>query len=88
MKANISIDRGYQGKNKDNFTAVQINNLIVWFSYNTVIAFSKNGKLTIRENDWSTTTGKHLNWINDDHSIRVSSDVFEQKLSAALTPAA
>ena len=35
---------------------------------------------SIRENVWSTTTGKHLNWINKDHSIRVDSDKFNELL--------
>lgn len=51
------------------------------FSYKTPIAFYANGELTIRQNDWQTTTGKHLNAINTDKSIRISGDEFENKLA-------
>jgi len=58
-----------------------INNNEYFFSYETLIAVkSKNGKLIIRKNDWGTTTGKHLNWINKDKSIRLSEDDFNNEL--------
>lgn len=37
----------------------------VWFSYKTPVAFrGQDGKRYVRVNDWSTTTGKHLNAID------------------------
>ncbi len=62
-----------------------IDGLTIWFSYKTPVAFDsvKTG-FVIRENDWSTTTGKHLNWINDNHSIRVTGDEFQEKLQEAM----
>lgn len=49
-----------------------------YFSYNTLIAVvTRTGEEFIRENVWGQTTGKHLNWINPDHSIRLSGDEFE-----------
>ena len=52
-----------------------------YFSYDTLVAFrSLNTGLVVMENYWSTTTGKHLNWINRDHSIRVDSDTFNKLL--------
>ncbi len=53
----------------------------VFISYRTPIAYYdyKAGKLVIRENDWSNTTGKHLNDINPDHSIRISGSEFMKK---------
>ena len=48
-----------------------------WFSYNTCVAFRINGEFHIRENVWGTTTGKHLNWIDPDKSIREDSKTFE-----------
>jgi len=51
---------------------------LFYFSYKTLVAFSHNGKLTIRENAWGPTTGKHLNAINPDHSIRVSEEEFNR----------
>ena len=50
-----------------------------YFSYETLIAFTDpNGKLVIRENDWGTTTGKHLNAIDSDKNKRVTGTRFEQ----------
>lgn len=68
-----------------NFTEVNLSGfLTLYFSYNTPIAFYAGGERVIRENEWSTTTGKHLNWINPDKSVRVSGEVFEQKLEELL----
>ena len=52
----------------------------VYYSYSTIIAVRIWDKLYIRENDWSTTTGRHLNAINPDKSIRLPSAEFEQVL--------
>tara|TARA_R100001440_G_scaffold47696_1_gene67580 strand:- start:804 stop:1085 length:282 start_codon:yes stop_codon:yes gene_type:complete len=53
-----------------------------YFSYNTLVAVHTNeGEEFIRENVWGSTTGKHLNWINPDHSIRLSSSEFETAIS-------
>lgn len=36
-----------------------------WFSYKTLVAFQRiGGRKYVRQNDWSTTTGKHLNAID------------------------
>ena len=51
-----------------------------YFSYDTLVAFYDDNGLCIRENIWGTTTGKHLNWINKDKSIRVDSKTFEARL--------
>ena len=69
-----------------------------YFSYDTLVAFTDDNGLCIRENIWGsttgkhlncirqnvwgTTTGKHLNWIDKDKSIRVGSDIFEARLQA------
>ena len=53
----------------------------VWFSYQTIVAFCtpKTG-LVVSENCWGTTTGKHLNWIDQQNkSSRVSRNQFEEK---------
>lgn len=55
----------------------EIENNNFWFSYNTLVAFSINGEFHIIKNYWGTTTGKHLNWINDDKSIREDKTDFE-----------
>ena len=48
-------------------------------SYNTIIAFEVDGMITARQNDWYTTTGKHLNWISSK-KYRLPSDKFEAEL--------
>lgn len=74
---------------KTNFTKLTIDRVEIYFSYETPIAYtdySKDGEgLVIRANDWSTTTGKHLNYINDDKKRRISGKEFEQKLSDKLS---
>ncbi len=66
---------------------VEVGPLAVWYSYRTPVAFRVRGhERVIRENDWGPTTGKHLNWIDPDKSIRVSSEVFEQKWSEQVEP--
>ena len=57
----------------------------LWYSYDTIIAYrDRDDSLVIRENAWSTTTGKHLNWINPDKSKRIDGELFKQKLEAML----
>jgi hypothetical protein len=70
------------GANAMLFTA---GNLTVYFSYRTPVAFMYPGKgLTIRANEWGSTTGKHLNWIDPDKSKRIPGPEFEEKLQAIL----
>ena len=56
------------------------NNNHYWYSYKTLVAFRINGEFHIIKNYWSTTTGKHLNWINRDKTIREDSDTFDANL--------
>lgn len=60
-----------------------------FFSYQTLVAFrSPKLGLVVRQNDWGTTTGKHLNWIdggsNAAKKARKTGAEFE-KLAAELT---
>jgi hypothetical protein len=86
----IEVDvSGYGDYSSDNYGVnclrLQIGGLTLYLSYKTVIAFHtiETGKV-IRKNDWSTTTGKHLNWINADKKRRISGDVFENQLNEVL----
>jgi len=65
---------------------VNIGTLTLWFSYKTIIAFRDGFSGTVvRQNDWSTTTGKHLNWIDGGNKKeRLSSEEFEAKLAEVL----
>lgn len=50
---------------RPNFTEVQVDDLTVWYSYRTPIGFHHPTTGTVtRENDWSNTTGRHLNHID------------------------
>ena len=58
-----------------------VNRIEYYFSYNTLVAFKHpSSDLVIRENIWGNTTGKHLNWIDDDKSKRVDTETFFEKL--------
>ena len=63
--------------------------LDIYFSYKTPIAFAagKTG-LVVRENDWSTMTGKHLNWIDggskEARKARIPGAEFEKQLAELL----
>ena len=67
---------------KPNLTKVNVGTVTVWFSYETPIAFEVYGQpRVVRENIWSTTTGKHLNAIvGGGKERRVSSDEFNRAL--------
>lgn len=55
---------------------VIVGNKSLWFSYDTLVAFSAGGEFHIIKNYWGNTTGKHLNWINPDKSIREDEKTF------------
>lgn len=60
--------------------------ITIYFSYQTVVAYytPEDGRV-VSENIWGPTTGKHLNWIEPNHSVRLSRDVFEAKLEATMS---
>ena len=77
---------------KPNFTKLTLGPLTLWFGYTTPISFSIGGSTPsscTRVNDWSTTTGRHLNACDggtpEARAARVPGHVFEARLSAALT---
>lgn len=59
------------------FTDLQGNSF--YYSYETLVAFrtSKTG-LVCRQNEWGTTTGKHLNWIEPNKKRRVTEAEFDR----------
>ena len=70
-----------------NFHMVDLGKVCVWFSYETPIAFKVDGQpRVVRENIWSSTTGKHLNSIDgggkEAKARRVSSEEFDRALDA------
>jgi len=79
----------------DNYGAhtmrLRLGRFTLWYSYNTVIAFTGPGMPLIGrsiwccENCWGPTTGKHLNFIEPDKTKRVPVDEFEKELSRILS---
>jgi hypothetical protein len=68
-----------------NSAEVSFQNLTVWFSYRTPIAFMtpKTGRVC-RDNDWGPTTGKHLNAVDPDKGKRLGGPEFERQLAEVL----
>ena len=83
---NVSVwdyaDRGNRAK------GVSIGSLDLYFSYQTCIAFRDGGETIVRENNWSNTTGGHLNSIDgggkEARDERVSGTEFERLLDEVL----
>lgn len=76
----------YSSKNYGASTLmVRLAGLTLWYSYDTIVAFDscKHG-FVISQNVWSTTTGKHLNWIDPDKKARVPHNQFEDLLADAM----
>lgn len=80
----------YGRYSSDNYGAntikVSIGRLTLWFSYQTLVAFQMGweNKVVCR-NVWTTTTGKHLNWIDGGRKEdRVSPDEFNATLQAVM----
>jgi len=71
-----------------NYCEVTVNGTTYYFSYRTCIAFNRwDGRgPVVRENVWSTTTGKHLNYIDPDKTTRVNLEVFNAALLGSETP--
>lgn len=70
-----------------NALMVDLGSIRVYYSYNTIVAFyTIETGLVVHQNDWSTTTGRHLNWIDrGNKSARLPHDKFEVALREALT---
>lgn len=71
-------------ENSGNNTLVEIGSLRLYFSYETIIAFSSPKRSATRKNDWSQITGKHLNAIEPDKSKRIDGSEFEKQLEEIL----
>jgi len=77
----------YAGNYGSHALRVSIGPIDVWYSYETPIAFHVSGhERVVRQNDWSTTTGKHLNTICSNKKSRVTSEEFERLWKAQVEP--
>ena len=67
--------------NRPNFTRVESGDNILYFSYETLVGFAVPGipGTAVIQNYWSTTTGKHLNYIdNGNKEGRLTRAQFDQ----------
>jgi hypothetical protein len=72
--------------NQPNFTVVSFCGYHFYFSYKTVIAFHDGRNQYVSENQWGTTTGKHLDKIDGGKKKdRMPRGLFEEKLNNFLT---
>ena len=69
-------------KYETNLVKFQINDYTFTFSFSTCIAFENKGDLVISEVSQTdlAPTKSHLDKINPDKSIRISRELFEEKL--------
>ena len=86
--SNIRISSYVQSKSNNyglNSILVEIGNLDLYFSYQTVVAFrSPETGLVVSENNWGPTTGKHLNAIGVSPKLRIDRGEFDKQLDAML----
>ena len=72
-------------KRDGNLTTIYMDDRVLWFSYDTLVAFqsisTKTGiEKVVHENVWSASTGKHLNSIDGgDKESRVDHRTFHDK---------
>lgn len=90
---NVTV-KSYGRYSSDNYglntQAVTLGDIVVYFSYSTPIAYRDwTDGLVVSVNEWQTTTGKHLNWIDggspNARAKRLPRPEFEAKLAAALS---
>ena len=79
----------YASYSSDNYgahaIAISLGSRVIYYSYDTIIAFNGHNSKgqyfnCISVTCWGNTTGKHLNCINPDKTIRLQRDEFERQL--------
>lgn len=90
---NIKLTIGSLSRNtaQPNNCVMAIGNLTIYFSYETIIGFKysphmlneKYCRMTSK-NEWSKTTGTHLNNLEADHKLRVPHAEMMSKLNEIL----
>jgi len=83
---------GYGQYSSGNYGAhalrVDVGGLRLWFSYQTCVAFQVDGHTRrVHKNQWGTTTGKHLNWIDGGGpavKARLAAEDFDRQLAEAV----
>ena len=72
--------------NRPNFTILDTPDYRVAFSYVTPIGFNRldGAGWILRRNNWSTTTGKHLNYLDANHATRLDDNAWFVLYGAAI----
>jgi hypothetical protein len=82
---NIRIDN-YGSDKTNNAIVVSFENITLWFSYHTLVAFKVGNRRIVSENLWGVTTGKHLNSIDGkDVKNRYKKEQFEREWEEVLS---
>ena len=85
-KINLSNYGEYSSDNYGSSRLIKLGSLELYFSYQTIIAIkdNKTNEFIISENKWNYTTGRHLNFISRDKSIRLNRKEFEKRAKEIL----
>ena len=63
-----------------NMTLITMGHIKMYFSYQTLIAFSIDATgLKIRKNEWNATTGRHMNLLDGGEAERLSGAEFKKQ---------
>jgi hypothetical protein len=69
----------YASSSNINALRFDIGGYTFWYSYKALIAFRAPGHpLIVSENQWTATTGKHLNLIDGNKKNRVDAATFKR----------
>jgi len=63
------------------FSTIEVSGITFYYSYDILIAVRTKSDLLVCKNDWSKTTGKHLNEVCADKKIRLSREEFLGKVN-------
>lgn len=78
----------YNENSAKNAILLTINGVRFYFSYRTLVAVKYSGESATHVNDWGTTTGKHLNWIDGGSpKTRVTGEVWDNHVAQAMQAA-
>lgn len=75
---NVSVNKGNETTIR--FTSENAPDVILFISYETIVAFQVKYEVFCSENVWSKTTGKFLNKIEPDKKKRLKYEDFQKEL--------
>ncbi len=86
MRVNLSSYGNYSNNYGAHSMRIAIGSLTLYFSYRTVVAFQDDGhSIKVIQNQWGSTTGKHLNFIDGGDKVsRLTPEKFNEELKAVL----